>query len=243
MENAWLPDRLCGKEEELKSLCWRPRRSLPQSEEASVTAQLYYSESCCPGFYLLFDSLLELWTMGNINTFVCFERQLYCFTSLRLIGQITAYFSVDANPRVHCASWRIFSCSGVCVSVCQSDSTLCTDDTFCIYWTVGVSEDGCRKAFSINAECLISSNETGREMLLQMFQGTNFHLSSWDYCFLRKTLSFHLESLSHSCAPALRFVVILVQSASLALVPAEVMDGGESSRSPGWLAVGELTED
>lgn len=119
MENAWLPDRLCGKEEELKSLCWRPRRSLPQSEEASVTAQLYYSESCCPGFYLLFDSLLELCTMGNINTFVCFERQLYCFTSLRLIGQITAYFSVDANTRVHCASWRIFSCS-VCVCVCLS---------------------------------------------------------------------------------------------------------------------------
>lgn len=41
----------------------------------------------------------------------------------------------------------------------------------------------------------------------------------------------------------LRLLAILVLSASLPLVPAELMDGGESSHSPGRLAVGELTED
>lgn len=55
--------------------------------------------------------------------------------------------------------------------------------------------------------------------------------------FVKWGLLFSLESAvisSSDCSrAALRLLVILVPSVSLPLVPAEVMDGGESSRSPG----------
>lgn len=123
MENVWLPDRLCGNfaEEELKSLCWRPWRS----------PRIW--RSVCGSTALLFWELLPwflfaLWfsrgavNHGYINTFVW---QCYCFTYLRLIVQKTACFSVDAHTHVHCASWRIFSCSGVCVCLSVRVIQLC----------------------------------------------------------------------------------------------------------------------
>lgn len=53
--------------------------------------------------------------MANINTFVCFTRQRYCFTSLRLIVQITARFSVDT--RSLCLMENLFMQVCACVSV------------------------------------------------------------------------------------------------------------------------------
>lgn len=89
---------------------------------------------------------------------------------------------------------------GAVPRLCQSDST-CTNGTFfwLIYWTDGVSEErSCRKVFFRSGKFLISSPGTGREMLLQMVQGTDFPLSRWDYCFLWRLLSFHREPLLHS---------------------------------------------
>lgn len=63
--------------------------------------------------------------MGNINTFVCLERQSYCFTSLRLIVQITACFSVDIRKHTqafivpHGESFHVLACVCVCVRVSQ----------------------------------------------------------------------------------------------------------------------------
>lgn len=152
-----------------------------------MAARFCYSESCCPAFHLLCDSLLLS------------QEGQYSSATFRLISQIRAGF-LWMHTRVRLPLWRGFSCSGT-ATVCQSDSTVCTNGTFCTDWFIektGVSEKSCRKVFLINETILIWSTGTGREMLLQMVRGADFPLSSWDYCFLWRLLSFHRESLLHS---------------------------------------------
>lgn len=193
-----------------------------------MAAQFYYSESCCPAL------LFAVWFLLVVPIMLPWD--LTVSTNLRLTLQITAWF-LWTHTHVHCASRRVVACRCICLSarvipLCARTAHSPLIDLL----NRRVSEDSCRKAFLISGKFLISSTGTGGDMLLQMVQGTDFPLSSWD-CFLWRLLSFNRESES------LRIVGILVPSGSLLLVPAEAIDGGESSDSPGWLAVGELTGD